>query len=197
MFNNHHSLHKQKCRDLIEKQVSKYKGEVKVFTLPSTNFILEEKLLSNPNVKLYCAENNASVYKQQKKNVLSKQITLKKGDAFEVLDKSKQNYNVVWMDLCCPLRKPVINRVLSLVQSDKLDDCYFNLTVACSREQNYEDNLKFYGANTLKEFRNTVFPKLVQSFAENSGKKCKLVSTINYKEKGYSVPMKMLTFKIK
>lgn len=197
MFNNHFSDNKQKCRDLVAEQVSKLEGEVNVFTLPSTNFILEKTLLKKPGVCLYGAENNLRVYKDQGKNTISKQMVLKKGDGFDVIKKSKKRFDVVWMDLCSPLRHSVLNNILSLVQSNSLaDSCYFNVTIACAREMNYQSLLSFYKAKNLKHFRDKIFPQLVKQFASSCGRECKLIKTINYKESGRAIPMKMLTFKI-
>ena len=197
MYNNHYSKNKQKCRDLIAKQVSKFKGDVNVFTLPSTNFILEENLSKKSNVSLYCAENNPYIYKQQRKHLISKQVFLKKGDVFDVLNKSKEQFDVIWLDLCCTIRHDVLNRIIDLVQSNKLKtNSYLNITISVARETHYENMLRFYGAKSLDDFRNKVFPNLVIQFSESTGKKCKLLSTMNYKEKGHSIPMKMLTFKI-
>lgn len=197
MYNNHFSLNKQKCRDLVEEQVSNLKGEVNVFTLPSTNFILEKQLLTKSGVKVYCAENDTWVYRLQRKQDTSKLLNLKKGDAFDIIKKSKQKFNVIWLDLCSPLRHKTINSILSLVQSDNLaEECYLNITFACARESNYTRLISFYGATNLKQFRDKTFPNLVKQFSNSVDKQCKLVKTINYKEQGHAIPMKMLTFKI-
>lgn len=203
MFINHLCPEKQKIRDYIFKlalkQIDSNRQSV-AFTLPSTNFQLEDKLIYNLSYKVIAAENNSEVYQEQLiKRSSTKNLELNFGDAFSILSKVEDSLDLIWLDLCGPLSTRVINNFLSTIQTVKLSKtAYVSITYAARREVQSKALKQFYGID-LSELRNSEFPKLVQQFGEMAGRKVTVIKQINYKSstKTKAMGMTMITFKIK
>ncbi len=199
MFSNHDSSEKQDCRDKILSIVDNIKKEnIRVLTLPSTNFYLEEALSNIPGVKVDCVERDREVYKKQL-DIISERhlnISIKNQDIFEYLKESKIKYDVVWLDLCGPLSPEIISNFLSLVNSRELisDDAYIMLTILCRREQKGQEMMDFYGCTSLRELREQVLVFQVKKMAKEANKTCELLDVYNYSSGKTNIPMKMLSF---
>lgn len=204
MFKNHKCKYKEKCRNDVFKLVkhkAKQKLKSRIFTLPSTNFKLEERILNNIPCQIITAENKKEIFKVQKKNNPgSKSLILNHGDAFKVLEKyNNYPFDVVWLDLCGPLSFNNVNNFLSFIQTGNLsNNSYVCITFACRRETQSKDITDFYGLNSIDEFRKVTFPKLVKEFAKMANRKTSLIKKFYYKSEEHtkSMPMQMLTFKI-
>lgn len=216
MFNNHFSIHKYYCRNKILDIVKNYPQRkakfsnkaqrIRVLTLPSTNFLLEEELLDLETVKLTCCERDADTFKKQKEiirnsnilkiNDLSSNLRLINDDIFNILDNPFTPQDIVWADLCGPLQIRTINNFLSYIQtSDSTNDHYVAITFACKREQMAEVLLNFYETESLANFRDNYFIQLVKDFAEMANKTCEV--TEQYKYRDTATPMQFIIFKLK
>lgn len=200
MYNNHYSAQKEYTRNIVYNLVRTYKRKepLNVLTLPSTNFVLEEKLLELDNVKLTCTENDPIIHSAQKKHFLYREIK-KSGDfrfkdAFTLVRESHSKFGVIWLDLCGGFGNTNLNNIFSLVQSNKLEkEAYVALTLMKGREKDSEKLHSFYGYKSMKKFREG-FPDLVIEFAEmKKNRQCRLVHKFEYIN---SSPMMFLVFKI-
>lgn len=206
MFVNHTCPHKQSTRDYIfslatATQVARNTSRGgTAFTLPSTNFILEDKLVNELGFKIITAENNKEVYNEQlKKRKNEKQVTLNYGDALGVLSAIKEPLDLVWLDLCGPLSTKVVNGFLSFIQVGNFNNmAYVAITFASRREVQSKVLKEFYGMD-LATFRTEGFPELVEAYGEMANRQVELIKQIDYKSSVHSksMPMTMLTFKIK
>jgi hypothetical protein len=193
---NGKSKNKEISRQHILDIVGDRKG-LDIFTLPSTNFLLENRLDAH---NITCAERDLDICVDQKlivKAESKENIDINYGDAFEVLRESKKAYDVIWLDLCGPLSSPLINNFLSAIQMTPLKRVtHISLTFAGARGYYAKDIARFYNAKNIEDFRTRVFPKLVSDFAAQAGRKCELIYKQAYKEDRRAIPMKMYTFKI-
>lgn len=204
MYNNAHSEEKEHCRKIIYNLVRNFKKKEKinVFTLPADNFILEEKLTSIETVgKIACVERDEEVYKKQLNwlagNNHEKKINNYHTDAYDfLLNQTKISYDIIWLDLCSAVQPDMINKTLSLVQSNVLaSKGYFAITFSCRREYYAKEIAKFYGTGTIHNFRVNGFAQQIISFAEMAGKRCKLINSYSYRSQKNSYPMMMQVFK--
>lgn len=190
-----------RIEEIANKIDSYERARINIFTLPSTNFILEKELCKFLKVNLICAEKDTKVFKKQNSlNIFTElketqRISLFNKDAFEVLRNPRHNYAVIWLDLCGGYNVSTINNILSLVQQRNLNKlCYVAITLMNKREQKAKEISKFYGYKTISQFRDN-FHRLVIDFAEMiDGRKCRLINSYSYNN---SSPMTMQIFEIK
>lgn len=204
MYKNHDSKNKSFSRSLIYNLTNGNSRQLNIFTLPSTNFYLEKQLLSKPNVNLYCAERNKSIYRKQlniSKNIKiqgNSTLALHYGDAFQTLRQLNTSFDVIWLDLCSSLQSSIINNFLSLIQTGNLNlPAYVAITFVRGREVHVQSIVNAYGAKNIKDFRDNVFPNLISEFAKSVDRKSSIIYEQVYREEGRGkAPMKMYIFKI-
>jgi len=198
LYNNHDSIEKQECREKIIRFVEKLhekKKNLRILTLPSTNFYLEEVLSNIPGVVIECVEREKDIYEKQLKIIQGRKlnINLKNQDIFEYIKESNTKFDLIWLDLCGPFNKSIISNFISLIQTgDNLhSQSYIVLTILGKREQQGPDIIKFYGCKNLKEFRESKFPKLVGEMSDNT---CTLQDLYQYPSGRMHTPMIQYSF---
>src|SRR6185437_3983400 len=112
-YNNAESREKQRCRDYIlhecvfSPEMRSKNKRLNILTLPSTNFLLENRLLKIGNVNgVYCLERDNSIYEKQQmlfKDGKSDRLQLINSDCFDFLFSTQEKFDVLWLDLCGPL----------------------------------------------------------------------------------------------
>lgn len=203
LYKNHDSVEKLVCREKIIQTVEKIrqsKSTVRVLTLPSTNFYLEEVLLNIPGVTVDCCERERGIYNTQLEIINERRlnIQLSNNDIFEFIKESSEPYDLIWLDLCGPLQKSIINNFLCLVQSREFisRDAYIALTILGAREPEGKELVEFYDCKDLKELRESRLISLAQEYASMAGKACDLIDTYKYIS-GVHTPMIMHEFHLK
>jgi hypothetical protein len=203
MYINTNTEGKEVCRDIIDQAVNtvrKTNKKISVFTLPSTNFLLEDRLAMKFGTKLYTAEYKKDIYEEQLTNPIYKRLSKdgkivhKLGDAFTILREIPE-CDVVWLDLCCTLELSIINRWLSFVQSSSTKQQYIALTVMGKRGFYAPEIVKFYNCKNMEQFRNKVFPALTKQFAKIVGIKCKMLKMFKYEGEN-NCPMLFYLFQL-
>jgi hypothetical protein len=202
MYNNHESIQKDKTRNILLKAIKLYLNPTKLvgFSLPSSNFIFEKKLLAMfKNSTLDCVERDKEVYIEGVKTLRgTANIRFREQEAFDFLKESEKHYNFIWLDLCAALNPTDVNNFLSVIQSNVLQkEAIVAVTFMSRRETSSKKMQNFYGAS-IAEFRNKKFPELVKYYCKQAARRCKKIQILHYKSEltKYAAPMNLYIFKI-
>lgn len=201
-YKNHDSMEKQICREKIIKKVESIKKDkIRILTLPSTNFYLEEVLLGIPGVTVDCIEREKKIFIDQLEIIKDRKlnINLVNNDIFEYLKETKHQYDLIWVDLCGPLNSRIVSNFLSLIQARETfsSNAFLVLTILGAREQEKEELLEFYKCKSLEEFRQSKLPELAEELANEVDKTCELLDLYKYPSGSKNAPMIMFTFNLK
>jgi hypothetical protein len=76
-------------------------------------------------------------------------------------DLSVSNYDVVWADFCCPISVDAVKIIKNYLLRQKRG--VFACSFLYGREHCPEEILNYFNATNLREVRETLFPKLIES----------------------------------
>lgn len=204
MYNNHNSTVKHETRlELFEsvKKVVKKQRKVKALTLPSSNFIFEDMIISEfpGKYEIDCVERDNKCFSELSKKVIGKaNIWHFNMDVFDFLSNTDEKYNFIWLDLCGPMSRSNIQGIVQLIGSDRLmKDTYLYFTLLAARETDSKELEDFYKTD-INTIRTVVFPNILREMVIDTGRKCKMLPIIHYKSElnKKSSPMNVYGFHI-
>lgn len=192
-FSHKDSFEKQQARLFA---ASHYKGG-KILSLSASNFVFEQLMAQRTSQKIDAVEYSLTEYKQglkTLKNVQNKYPNI--GYSFDnIYNKKATRYDFIFLDLCQSINTQNIPQICSWLRNYKGTVC---ITLMKAREYFDYKYLELNGAADIQDFRDNVFPKIIESF---TGLKqvCKFYDYKNStKEDGskisHSTPMRIYTF---
>lgn len=172
---------------------------INALTLPAANFIFEDLCMDMfPDIKFMCAERDIKVFREGRRNIPKGRIIYSNKDIFELAGKTKDKYNLVWLDFCSFYNDSILSGLFKLIERESEDDCILAITLQKSREPGMDVVMKASGAKTLKEFRNSEFPNILRRYSTLSGKSLEVLEVYEYKDRTrISTPMILLIFNLK
>lgn len=181
-YANHLSSEKEIARKIVYNLVRTYKKEnVRALTLPSFNFILEEKLTELPNVSVDCIERDELVIQKQLLSPVSRKVRLHKGDINDLLIQKGNDYDVLFLDYCSAITSRIWLTLIHYIQkSDFTNVKYLVITLAGKREQQGKQIAEHFNC-TLEQWRESEFAWQLALIGNKAGIDVKLLKLFKYK----------------
>lgn len=197
---NAQSKDKKLCRTLVLHYLDVLDMQKpNVVSLPADNFIFEKQVLTNfPKAQIDCLEYNDEVYdivlQSDVYRSVKHKLTYQKGDIIDHLGMNPGDYDMMWLDLCGPIRKRLFLRMLSIVQHLKRGS-YLALTLLQAREQirSMQSLSDILGFENVNDLRICFIEQMIYS-AKQTNRQLTLVESKQYPSDNGS-PMVLLIFK--
>lgn len=196
----HNSPAKEVARELVMKAIRPIgKRGLKIFSLPSTNFKFEQKVLSSyPTAQIDCVEFDRKIYQTcliKSKDFSNLNIWCK--DAFEYLENTKDQYDLIWLDLCGQISHSRAVKCAKVLESGRVKNGgIFAVTFMAKRELDGDLIRKIHNCD-LYHFRTHQFSNMLQVGASFSNRRCELIDVYNYKnDNSKAAPMFLGIYKI-
>jgi len=183
---------KQKTRIYLKGLIKTLdKKDLKIFSLPASNFFFEKMVLKEyPEAEIDCVENDRAVYNKNK-DELPVPVNYFLDDAYGYLRRNSSKYDFIWLDLCGKYTTNNTFRIMSILQNGLKDKCIFSVTLAAARENISKNIEKLYNC-TLDEYRTDIYPKQCVAMARRNHPAFNLVNVLEYKSN--KIPMLLTTF---
>ena len=197
-YNNQESKLKDKARYKIHNSFKFDHDSPSIFSMPANNFYFEKQCRDRyPNARIDTVEGDYNVYKQGRKIAKTINANHKYNNVFTHLAKSKEKYDLIWLDLCGNLTPSLITNLIPIVQGrNTKDNALIAITLAGRRENKIPRLKEFYEFESLKEFREIQFIDNLKSFAKMNKVSLKYKKLFQYQsDNGMPMNLYILTLK--
>lgn len=192
-FDHKDSFDKQEARLFA---ASHYKGG-RILSLSASNFVFEQLMAKRTNNKIDAVEYEFGEYRKglkQYNEVVKKYPTINY-EFDNIYNKRSERYGFIFLDLCQAINNQNIPQICSWLKTFKGTIC---ITLQRARETYMDKYMELNGATDLEDFRDNVFPKIIEQFT-GLKQKCahydyKNRTKIDGTKVSHSAPMRIYTF---